>query len=49
MLHMLMTHQDFDKMLAKHLPSNNLRNVKEVVETLRVKVRVIVLYLVITI
>lgn len=33
-----MTHQDFDKMLSKHLPANTLRNVKEIVETLRVKV-----------
>lgn len=37
MLHMLMTHQDFDKMLAKHLPSNTLRSVKEVVEQLKIK------------
>jgi len=38
MLYMLMTHQDFDKMLAKHLNSSTLRNVKEIVETLKVKV-----------
>lgn len=39
MLHFLMTHQDFDKMLAKHLPSNTLRSVKDIVEGLKVKVR----------
>ncbi|XP_060604467.1 TOG array regulator of axonemal microtubules protein 1-like isoform X6 [Ruditapes philippinarum] len=37
MLYNLMTHQDFDKMLAKHLPNNTLRNVKEIVESLRIK------------
>lgn len=37
MLYTLMTHQDFEKMLAKHLPANTLRNVKDVVEALKVK------------
>ncbi|KAL4238308.1 hypothetical protein ACF0H5_003020 [Mactra antiquata] len=37
MLHLLMTHQDFDKMLSKHLPANTLRNVKDLVESLKVK------------
>ncbi|XP_052767283.1 TOG array regulator of axonemal microtubules protein 1-like isoform X3 [Mya arenaria] len=37
MLHILMTHQDFDKMLVKHLPANTLRSVKDIVETLKVK------------
>ena len=38
MLYMMMSHQDFDKMLSKHLPANTLRNVKEIAESLRVKV-----------
>ncbi|XP_069117055.1 TOG array regulator of axonemal microtubules protein 1-like isoform X2 [Argopecten irradians] len=33
----LMVHQDFDKMLSKHLPPQTLRNVTEVVDTLRTK------------
>ena len=37
---MLMTHQDFDKIMSKHLPANTLRNVREIVENLRIKVRI---------
>ncbi|XP_021373812.1 TOG array regulator of axonemal microtubules protein 1-like isoform X3 [Mizuhopecten yessoensis] len=33
----LMVHQDFDKMLTKHLPPQTLRNVVEIVDTLRTK------------
>ncbi|XP_033734245.1 TOG array regulator of axonemal microtubules protein 1-like isoform X1 [Pecten maximus] len=33
----LMVHQDFDKMLSKHLPPQTLRNVTEIVDTLRTK------------
>ena len=40
-LYLLMTHQDFDKMLSKHLPANTLRNIRDIVETLKVKVRYI--------
>ena len=42
-LYLLMTHQDFDKMLSKHLPANTLRNIRDIVETLKVKVRYIVI------
>ncbi|XP_059143119.1 TOG array regulator of axonemal microtubules protein 1-like isoform X2 [Physella acuta] len=34
-LHMLMAHQDFERMLPKYLPANTLRNVQEVVENLK--------------
>ena len=34
-----MAHQDFDKMLSKHLPANTLRNIKDIVENLKAKVR----------
>lgn len=37
-LYILMAHQDFDKMLSKHLPSNTLRNIQEIVEGLKTKV-----------
>ncbi|XP_041353393.1 TOG array regulator of axonemal microtubules protein 1-like isoform X2 [Gigantopelta aegis] len=37
MLSLLMRHPDFDKMLTKHLPSNTLRHVQDVVENLRQK------------
>lgn len=38
-LYTLMAHQDFDRMLSKHLPANTLRNVQEIVEGLKTKVR----------
>ncbi|KAL3873542.1 hypothetical protein ACJMK2_036642 [Sinanodonta woodiana] len=37
MLFLLMNHPDFDKMIDKHLPSNTVRNVREIVENLKVK------------
>ena len=37
-IHMLMTHQDFEKMITKHLQANALRNVQETVKTLQTKV-----------
>ncbi|XP_052701993.1 TOG array regulator of axonemal microtubules protein 1-like isoform X6 [Crassostrea angulata] len=36
-LYTLMAHQDFDRMLSKHLPANTLRNVQEIVEGLKTK------------
>ncbi|XP_078314786.1 TOG array regulator of axonemal microtubules protein 1-like isoform X3 [Crassostrea virginica] len=36
-LYILMAHQDFDKMLSKHLPANTLRNIQEIVEGLKTK------------
>lgn len=38
-MYTLMAHQDFDRMLSKHLPANTLRNVQEIVEGLKTKVR----------
>ena len=34
-----MSHQEFDRMLTKYLPSNTLRNIQDVVESLKSKVR----------
>uniref|UniRef100_A0A2C9KUR5 TOG domain-containing protein n=1 Tax=Biomphalaria glabrata TaxID=6526 RepID=A0A2C9KUR5_BIOGL len=36
-LHMLMSHPEFEKMLSKHLPGNLLRNVQDVVDNLKQK------------
>ncbi|XP_056020659.1 TOG array regulator of axonemal microtubules protein 1-like isoform X15 [Ostrea edulis] len=36
-LSILMAHQDFDKMLSKHLPTNTLRNIQDIVEGLKTK------------
>lgn len=34
-----MSHQEFDRMLTKYLPANTLRNIQDVVESLKSKVR----------
>ena len=34
-----MSHQEFDRMLTKDLPANTLRNLQDVVENLKSKVR----------
>lgn len=39
--HMLMSYQEFDRMLSKHLPANTLKSVSDIVENLRVKVRIL--------
>lgn len=36
-LWLLMSHQDFERMLSKYLPANTLRNIQEVVENLKTK------------
>ncbi|KAL8617594.1 hypothetical protein ACOMHN_033140 [Nucella lapillus] len=36
-LHLLMPHQDFSRMLTRHLPPNTLRNVQDVVDSLKNK------------
>lgn len=36
-LWLLMSHQDFDRMLTKYLPANTLRNIQDVVENLKHK------------
>ncbi|XP_062617825.1 TOG array regulator of axonemal microtubules protein 1-like isoform X2 [Saccostrea cucullata] len=36
-LYTLMVHQDFNKMLSKHLPANTLRNIQDIVEGLKTK------------
>ncbi|XP_052097633.1 TOG array regulator of axonemal microtubules protein 1-like isoform X9 [Mytilus californianus] len=33
----LMSHPDFNKMLEKHLPANTLRNIKEIVDIIKIK------------
>lgn len=33
-----MSHQEFDRMLTKYLPANTLRNIQDVVESLKSKV-----------
>ena len=38
-LWLLMSHQEFDRMLTKYLPANTLRNIQDVVENLKSKVR----------
>ncbi|XP_064599948.1 TOG array regulator of axonemal microtubules protein 1-like isoform X2 [Liolophura sinensis] len=35
--HMLMSYQEFDRMLSKHLPANTLKSVSDIVENLRIK------------
>lgn len=37
-LWLLMSHQEFDRMLTKYLPANTLRNIQDVVESLKSKV-----------
>ncbi|GFR83234.1 protein FAM179B-like [Elysia marginata] len=36
-LYILMSHQDFDKMLTKYLPANTLRNIQDIVDNLKQK------------
>ncbi|XP_035828901.1 TOG array regulator of axonemal microtubules protein 1 [Aplysia californica] len=36
-LYKLMSHQDFDRMLTKYLPANTLRNIQDIVDTLKQK------------
>ena len=36
--HMLMSHEDFDRVLNKHLPQSTLRNISDKLENLKRKV-----------
>ena len=36
---LLMSHEDFDKMMHKYVPSQSLRNIQDKLDTLRKKVR----------
>ncbi|KAK3737948.1 hypothetical protein RRG08_028572 [Elysia crispata] len=36
-LYILMSHQDFDRMLTKYLPANTLRNIQDIVDNLKQK------------
>ncbi|XP_064623563.1 TOG array regulator of axonemal microtubules protein 1-like isoform X2 [Lineus longissimus] len=35
--YMLMTHQDFDKMLSKHIPTGTYRSIQDIIDSLRAK------------
>ena len=40
-LYMLMSHQDFEKMMNKHVPASTLRNIQDKIDSLKRKVIVI--------
>ena len=38
-IHLLMSHEDFDRMLKKNIPPNSLRNVQDKIDMIRRKVK----------